>query len=135
MLYVYPDGTTGEVIRAYEAPYGDPIVVRAGDPVVIDQERTASTDVIGWLWCVGPDGRAGWTPEAWIDRLGEHACMRRDFDAVELSVEVGDRVRLRYAESGFVWCCDEGRQGWLPDGVLALTLPGPDTSSEGSTDA
>ncbi len=122
MLYRYPEGTTACVVERYDAPYPDPIRVRAGDVVVADPART--TDVVGWIWCAGPDGRSGWTPTAWIDRDETPWRMRRDFDARELDVEAGDRVQPIFAESGFVWCAQEGREGWLPDGVLALISPG-----------
>ncbi len=122
MLYVYPEGTAARVVQRYRAPYPDPIAVRTGDPVTVDPSCT--TDVVGWVWCIGPDGRSGWTPVAWIDRSRTPWRMRRDFDAAELTVEAGDGVRPLFAESGFVWCAHAGQEGWLPDGVLQLLPPG-----------
>jgi hypothetical protein len=114
-------------MRDHATPYVDPIVVEIGDVVTVDPERTATTDVVGWLWCIGPDGRAGWTPEAWIDTGSEPWRMRQSFDAHELTVAEGERARLHHAESGFVWCTHGDRAGWLPDGILRL-----DTSWSGA---
>jgi hypothetical protein len=41
--------------------------------------------------------------------------MRRDYDATELSVEVGEKLTMGEEESGWAWCTNrEGRRGWVP---------------------
>lgn len=121
MLYVYPPGTSATVIADYERPYADPIRVRAGDAVLPDPERTATTDILGWTWCTGPDGRAGWVPTAWmrVEADGVHR-MIRDFSALEHSVRRGERAILHFSESGFVFASVRGEAAWIPDAVLAL---------------
>lgn len=122
MLYSFPPGTTAVAVADYERPYPDPIVVRAGDLVLLDAERTRQTDFMGWTWCRGPDGREGWVPNGWIIRDAEGWRMRRDFSALELSVRKGDRVTLDFSESGFVFGRHAtGEAGWLPDAVLRLS--------------
>jgi hypothetical protein len=124
VLYPFPTGTRAVAVKAYRAPYADPIRVRAGDAVAVDAATSASTDVVGWLWCRGPDGREGWTPETWLDRSTEPPRLVRDYDAIELNVVPGDEVALLFAESGFVRCRLGERVGWLPDGVLRLVVDG-----------
>lgn len=122
MLYHFPPGLLACVSRAYARPYDDPINARAGEPVDIDPDRSAQTDLFGWVWCRAPDGREGWTPEAWLQGAGNRRTLQRDFDAIELTVAVGDRVLPLFSESGFIWCrTDDGRQGWLPDAFITLT--------------
>lgn len=121
MLYVFPPGTFATVIADYERPYADPIRVRAGDVVELDTERTKSTDFLGWTWCTGPDGRAGWVPNGWM-REDEGGVLRmvRDFSALEHTVRRGERAQLHFSESGFVYATVRGEAAWVPDAVLAL---------------
>lgn len=108
------------VIEDYEAPYSDPIKVRAGDEIAIDHSR--ETDLEGWLWCTSRAGKSGWVPEAYIDQQGASGCVRCDYDAIELTVRVGDKLVLHKEESGFFWATDEaGRNGWVPSTHLVIT--------------
>lgn len=125
MFYSFPHGTKAVAIADYDRPYPGPIVVRAGDLVTPDSERTRETDFMGWTWCRGPDGREGWVPDGWIVRDAEGWRMRRDFSAGELSVRKGDHVILEFSESGFVFGRHAtGEVGWLPDAVVQLLLSG-----------
>ncbi len=122
MFYAFPGNLRAEVIKAYTRPYDRPIAAKAGEVVQIDPQRSTQTDLFGWVWAKGPDGREGWTPEAWLSGVGLRRTLQRDFDAIELSVGIGEQVTLSFSESGFVWCVnDQGQQGWLPDAVLSLT--------------
>jgi len=120
MLHHFPPGSTAVAVEDYDAPYPDPIAVRAGDTVIPDHERTRETDFMGWTWCRGPHGREGWTPNAWIHRTQHARTMRRDFDARELSARRGDRFTLILSESGFILVTNAAtnQTGWLPDAVL-----------------
>jgi uncharacterized protein YgiM (DUF1202 family) len=101
------------VIAPHQAPYADPLAVRTGEEVVIDSTR--KTDWVGWVWCTNRAGKGGWVPEAYIGRRGDVGCMRCDYDAVELTVQLGDLLTIHKAESGFLWVTDQaGRNGWVP---------------------
>ncbi len=121
MLYVYPPGTRVVARRRHERPYPDPIRVRAGDAVQVDRKQTETTDLFGWLWCRGPDGREGWTPEAWIELKGDTGRMMREYSALELDVDAGERLIALLGESGFVFARKaNGDEGWVPDGLVDL---------------
>ena len=121
MLYPFPPNTIVVGWMRYERPYDDPISVRAGDAVRPDEAESRSTDIVGWVWCSGPDGRAGWTPRAWLERRGDAWVIRRDFSALELNVEPGDRFVAHFSESGFLFVENaRGEKGWVPDGAVAL---------------
>lgn len=76
---------------------------------------------MGWTWCIGSDGRAGWTPDSWCDVTDEGWRLKRDFSALELTVRKGDRLLLLFSESGFVFSeSSSGERAWVPDAVLAL---------------
>ena len=125
MLYVYPPGTRVVARRRYERPYPDPIRVSAGDVVQVDRAKTATTDLIGWLWCRGPDCREGWAPEAWLALDGDVGRITRDFSALELAVDAGEPLIALFGESGFVFARrSTGEEGWVPDGLVDLDRDG-----------
>jgi hypothetical protein len=119
LLYRFPEGLTAIVVRAYQRPYADPVKGRAGDRLIPDYAR--KTDITGWIWCRGDAGREGWVPQGWLTPEGDVFRLIRDFDAIELTVTLGQVVKLHFSESGFCWVTSPaGETGWVPDGVLAL---------------
>jgi Variant SH3 domain len=121
MLFAFPIGTLAIVCTPYQRPYEDPISLKAGDLVLIDFDKTKETDILGWSWCTGPDGRQGWVPSAWLQHQEGVGQIVRDFSALELTLKVGDQVTLHYSESGFVFVTHEdGSVGWVPDACLQL---------------
>ncbi len=121
MLFEFPRDTIVIARIPYERPYEDPISVKAGDAVRPDEEKSASTDMVGWVWCAGPDGREGWTPRAWLERQGAQWIIRRHFSALELDVEPGEHFRAYFGESGFLYVENaRGEKGWVPDGAVEL---------------
>ncbi len=119
MLFFFPPQTTAVVSSPYEQPYPDPISLKAGERVLINAEKTNATDILGWSWCTGPDCREGWVPNGWITEQSGAARIVREFNALELTIKVGDRVTLHHSESGFVYVTHEdGSTGWVPDACL-----------------
>lgn len=119
MLYYYPPQTRARVLRDYDAEFADPIEVTAGEALTPDPSRHDAT--FGWIWCDGPDGRGGFTPEAWIDRNQQPWRIIRDYTARELSVVAGETIVLYYGESGWAWGRNAaGATGWVPDFILEL---------------
>ena len=124
VLYTFPSDSWAEAIRAYQRPYETPLAARAGEAVLPDPARSATTDFLGWLWCRAADGSEGWVPESWLVQQGGQWRLRRDFSALELTLLPGQRVRLQFSESGFVHVRTEaGEEGWVPDAVLRLVQP------------
>jgi hypothetical protein len=120
MYYRFPPASFATTLKAYVRPYPDPLAVRAGGELWPDFSH--QTDLFGWIWCRAADGREGWAPEAWMD-MGERCVMTRDFNAIELTVDLGECVGILFSESGFVWCeRQSGEHGWLPDAVLEFLV-------------
>ena len=123
MFFRFPKDTVVVARIRYERTHDDPISVRAGDAVRLDAEKSGEADIVGWVWCTGPDGREGWTPEAWLDSRGGHWVIRRDYSALELTVDPGDRFRAHFGESGFLFVeTAHGETGWVPDGAVTLAV-------------
>lgn len=101
------------VIADYQAPFPNPIRVKAGDEITLDRDK--KTDIQGWVWGTDRTGVGGWVPESYIEPHGDRGMMRCDYDAIELSVHIGDILTFHKGESGFFWVSDKkGRQGWVP---------------------
>jgi len=111
-MNLHPE-SLAHVIADYHAPYADPIQVSAGDEITVD--RNKETDIAGWVWCTNRAGQSGWVPETYVAIHSDIGNMLHDYDAIELTVHVGDVLTLHQAESGFFWSTDQaGRQGWVP---------------------
>jgi 4-hydroxy-tetrahydrodipicolinate synthase len=55
---------------------------------------------------------------------GETCVLQRDYTAVELTVQAGDRLAVEGVESGWAWAATEdGRRGWVPLECLVLHDP------------
>ena len=101
------------VIVDYQAPYADPIRVNAGDEVAIDPEK--QTNIAGWVWCTNRYGKSGWVPKTYLEYFGKVGKMLCDYNAIELTVRVGEILTVHKAESDFYWVTNqEGVQGWVP---------------------
>lgn len=106
------------IIRDYTCAYPDPIRLSAGD-CLVPGDRPSEWP--GWVWGAGPDGKAGWVPEAILERSGDRIVAGENYDATELSVRVGDMVIVSRRLSGWAWCqFADGRAGWVPEKCLAV---------------
>ncbi len=107
------------VLADHQRSYEHPIIGRAGDGVKLCRP---DADAPGWTWCTHDrTGRAGWTPDAYLARTADPsvAFLTCNYDATELTVQIGDRVRPSYSIAGWTWCLDsDGGEGWVPEGKL-----------------
>jgi hypothetical protein len=101
------------VIADYHSAYPNPIVLRSGDHLTVEDRKT---EWDGWLWCTSKENKSGWVPESYIKRDRERGISLRDYDAAELSVAKGDLLMIIEMECGWLRCqCDNGRIGWVPE--------------------
>ena len=101
------------VVKPYQRPYPNPLAVSAGDEVVPDFER--ETTIEGWVWCTAGDGRTGWTPQGWLVQDGDTWRIDRDYNSIELTIEVGEKLEVTAEESRFFWATNgRGESGWVP---------------------
>ncbi len=53
--------------------------------------------------------------QQWVEIRGDSCVMKRDYDATELSVEVGEVLTVEFEESHWAWATKEsGESGWVP---------------------
>lgn len=106
----------GRALGAHRPPGDPPLRLRAGEAVTVgrrDEEWPL------WLRCRDRNGREGWVPEAWLERQGDGATLRADYDATELELAAGDELAVRWAYGGWLWAeRRDGGRGWVPGRVV-----------------
>jgi uncharacterized protein YgiM (DUF1202 family) len=103
-----------KVTKSHQQSYADPITMRAGDTVEISGKEDNWNGWV-WIWCTNQQGKSGWVPKSYVELSGSTGRARCDYDAIELSVSVGEEVLIEKEESGWVWCINrDGKRGWVP---------------------
>ena len=101
------------VIEEYQAPFPDPIRARAGEEVIVDLRK--ETDIAGWVWCTNHEGKSGWVPKLYVETKRNQGWMLQEYNAIELTIHVGDILKVHKEESSFYWVTNQvGEQGWVP---------------------
>lgn len=104
-------------VNDYIAAYANPISGKVGDLLRMGRN---DDEWPGWVWCTGPDGREGWVPEAYID-IGPPARLRLNYDARELSVQLGETLEILFSQSGWHYARRaSGECGWVPENVVQI---------------
>lgn len=108
------------VAEGYAAQFSDPIKLREGDKLHVQCE---DVEYPGWFWCEHrTTAKCGWTPGSCLSAVAGEARALCDYDATELSVEVGDVVDVSSEFGGWAVCeSSDGRRGWLPEKNLRRT--------------
>jgi hypothetical protein len=75
------------VIKAHAREFENPIAFFEGDRVQIGER--SSDQWLGWVYCTAVDGCSGWVAEAMLEVEGEVGIAKRNYDAIEPSVETG----------------------------------------------
>jgi hypothetical protein len=107
------------VVEAYSSPFQNPIRFSAGDRISVGRRDKKNP---GWIWALLANGNAGWAPEQYleIDESIQTAVARSDYDATELSVQIGDEVFVSKSLAGWYWVRlqNDGSEGWVPAACL-----------------
>lgn len=103
---------TSRVVKPHQPSDPDPLIVRKGARLSFERKET---EFAGWIWCTNDSGKRAWVPEHWVDIEGDSCVMKRDYNAIELSVEAGEVLTVEFEESGWAWATKEGGEsGWVP---------------------
>jgi hypothetical protein len=100
------------VIEEYKAAYPDPLKFSKGDILKIEKKESEWGD---WIWCINKLGNGRWIPENYLEIREDYCEVLLDYEATELSVQVGDQLEIKKVESDWIWAINnEGKQGWVP---------------------
>ena len=103
------------VVKDYESPYPNPIVFQKGERVKVCKEFKEDPDWQNWIWCEGKNGKKAWVPEEYLNVDGRNGMFNREYNAMELSVQVGETLTVCEIVNGFGMSeKPDGTRGWVP---------------------
>ena len=103
------------VIKEYKSPYPDPLIFKKGDIVETGKEFTEDPDWKNWIWCERADNTKAWVPEQYLEITGKKGTFKKDYNAMELSVTVGEELLIYEIVNGFGMAeKPDGTKGWVP---------------------
>jgi hypothetical protein len=104
-----------KVVRDYKSPHPDRIFFRNGEGVKVGQEFKEDPDWRKWIWCEGNNCKKAWVPRQYINIAGTSGIFNRDYNAMELSVQVGEELVVYEIANGFGMSEKaDGTRGWVP---------------------
>jgi hypothetical protein len=111
-----------KVIVEYRSPYPDSIVFSKGEKVRIGQEFDEDPDWKNWISCEGKNNKKAWVPKQFLIINGINGILKRDYDARELSVKMGEILKVFEILNGFGMSEKiNGERGWVPMKHLEVT--------------
>ncbi len=103
------------VFCAYRSPYPEPILFCKGEEVEVGQEFIDDPEWKDWVWCAGEHGIQAWVPKQYIEIRADKGVFIKDYNALELSVVVGETLRIHEIVNGFgMGEKKDGKRGWVP---------------------
>jgi hypothetical protein len=109
------------VIQEYKSPYPHPIVFHEGDLIEVRDEFSEDPEWLNWVWCVGEGDLQAWVPKQFLEIEGKEGVFIREYNAMELSISVGERLLVSEIVNGFGMAeKSDGIKGWVPMRNLKL---------------
>ena len=103
------------VLKDYESPFPDPIVFQKGERVSLGTKFEEDPDWQNLFWCEGKNGKKAWVPEDYLNSDGVNGIFNREYNAKELSVQVGEKLTVYEIVNGFGMSEKiDGTRGWVP---------------------
>lgn len=107
--------TKYRVTREYKSPFPDPIVFHKGDTVEVGKEFTDDPDWKDWIWCEGTNSIKACVPKQYLEIRDGKGTFKRDYNAMELSVYVGEELVVYEIVNGFGMAEKSNSiKGWVP---------------------
>jgi uncharacterized protein YgiM (DUF1202 family) len=101
-----------QVIEDYNSPYTEPLFFKKNEEVSIGEK---DSEWSGWVWCTNKDKDSRWVPENYVEISGNIGKIKRDYNARELSVRVGEILTIEEEEAEWFWVTNQqGESGWVP---------------------
>lgn len=109
------------VIKDYESPYPESTVFQKGERVRAGRKFKEDSDWQNWIWCEGENDKKAWVPEDFLDSNGKNGIFNRNYDAMELSIRVGEVLTVSEIVNGFGLSeKPDGTRGWVPMRNMAI---------------
>lgn len=105
------------VIEEHKSSFPNPISIKKGELVRVEAR---DSEFLGWIWTITNDGNSGWAPEALLDISGARAKAKEDYNARELSPEIGEELTVYRELNEWYWVSNSvGEYGWVPAKTVA----------------
>ena len=103
------------VVQNYESPYPNPIIFQKGEQVILCKQFKEDPDWQNWIMCEGKNGKKAWAPEQYLDINGRKGIFNREYNALELTVKIGETLTVFEILNGFAMSeKSDGTRGWVP---------------------
>ena len=103
------------VIKGYQTPYPDSILFKEGERVIIGETFQDDPDWVDWIWCAGESENRAWVPKQYIQLTSGEWRLSRDYDAKELSINIGEILAVDQIINGFGMAVkSDSTKGWVP---------------------
>jgi hypothetical protein len=103
------------VLKEYESPYPDPIHFQEGEIIEVGETYEDDPDWVDWVWCCGEHHNDAWVPKQFIYFQNGQWVMKRNYNAMELILEIGESVNVLEIVNGFGMAeKSDGSRGWVP---------------------
>jgi len=100
------------VIEEHKSSFPNPIRLKKGEVVKVEKRVS---EFVGWIWTITNDGNSGWAPEPLLDISGAGAKAKEDYNAHELSTEIGEELTVYRELNEWYWVSNSvGGYGWVP---------------------
>jgi hypothetical protein len=101
------------VIQGHKTPLPDPLIMRKGEVLKLGNKISESDP--DWVWCISKSDKVGWVPKAYLEIHKNQCKALQDYNALELTVSVGQEFEIEKEESGWAWVSNiQGEKGWIP---------------------
>ena len=100
------------VIEKYTSAYPNPIKFQKGEPLITGGR---DDEYPGWILVTTKCGNEGWAPDQYININTVPVTARQDYDAAELSIEIGQTLVMIHTLNDWAWVKTSSDQfGWVP---------------------
>lgn len=125
LLDMVTGGKKYRVIKDYTTNYPVSILFEKDERVKVGESFEDDPDWQDWVRCYGTDGREAWCPKQYLSITGDTGRFLRRYDARELSVGVGETLKIGEELNGFGYAVNgTGNSGWVPMNCLEPEAPG-----------
>ena len=100
------------VLNKHRSKFLNPLILSKGDIVKTGNE---DKEFPGWIWCTTSDNNSGWISQTYLEINKNSAVLKKDYNATELNVDIGQILKVFFEDTDWAWCeAEDSLKGWVP---------------------